>query len=1706
MMRRPWTALALLLLVAPTMARAADGNRLTYLDGSDPYYAGRGFARLVTPQWVGEEGVEAVVILAIDDMRGHEKWETFLRPILDRLKKIDGRAPVSIMTCTIDPKDSHLQKWLQEGVSLETHTIDHPCPLLQKGDFPRAKSTYDRCVDLLSEVPHSRPVAFRMPCCDSRNTLSPRFYAEIFNRTTAKGNFLTADSSVFNVLTANDPELPRDLVLEDGGRERFRKYLPRGRAFVNTIEDYPYPYVIGRLCWEFPCVTPSDWQAQDLYGSGNPLLTRDWKAALDAVVKKQGTFTLVFHPYGWSKSEQTVELIDHVVTTYGRKVKFLTFREAQERINKNVLGGQPVRAADGQDNGVRLIDLDNDGYFDAVIGNDKVRQTRLWSPKDRSWHTGPFPVPLVRDGKETGGHFGVLRPDGQASLLIRNEKDSGAWHFTDRGWVEDRTLLSGLAVEEQPIFTARGGRDQGVRLRDLDGDGRCELIVGNDRQQAVFAWSMEKKSWTRLPFALPAGTAIVDAKGRDHGLRFVDVDEDGHDDVLFSNEETYSLHLFDSMTKGWSRKALAGKRTDPGALPMISRAGTNNGAWFHSRSLWVQNENTDLLPDLLDRRSFNDMLRDVEPRGKAPAASLRSLRVRPGFTAELVAAEPLVEDPIALTWGPDGKLWVVEMGDYPRGTDGKGRAGGRVKFLEDTDGDGKYDRATVFLDGLPFPTGVLPWRKGVLVTCAPDILYAEDTDGDGKADKKVALYTGFREGNQQHRVNSLTWGLDNWIYGANGDSGGRIKSLKTGKEIDISGRDFRIRPDDGGLEAESGQTQYGRSRDDWGNWFGGNNSNPMWHFVLADHYLRRNPHVAAPPPHLPVSVTPGAAPVFPISRTLPRFNDPGGANRFTSACSPIVYRDDLFGPAFANSTFVSEPVHNLVHREVLTADGGTFRSRRAADEERSEFLASSDNWFRPTMLRIGPDGALWLADMYRAVIEHPEWIPADWQKRLDLRAGHDRGRIYRVFPVGARPRAIPRLDRLDTAGLVAALDSPSGWQRDMAQQMLIWRGDRAAIPLLEQLAARSERPLARLHALCTLDGLGALKEAALRPALADSHAGVRRHAVRLCEGRLAGAPELGTALLKLVEDGDAQVRLQLACTLGEWDDPRAAHALGELAVRGVGDRYLSAAVLSSVNARNLDGVLLAVVKHGDGKAPPARLIDGLLRLASALGQSGATVKLLAAVGTADGGKYAAWQFAALASLLDDLEQRNSSLAALQQGGPELKEAVRRLDGLFAAARELAGDAKAPVSERAGAVRLLGRGLDRQKADLALLASLLVPQTPDEVQSAAVATLGRSRGAQVPELLLRGWAGYGPARRGQVLDVLFSRDEWLRATLAALEKKQIPPAEVDAARRQRLLQYRDAGVRQRAERLFAGAASPDRQKVIDAYRSVLTSKGDAARGRPLFSKSCASCHRVGDVGQEVGPDLAGLADKSTEYLLTAVLDPNRAVEARYVSYIAETKDGRTLTGVVTAETGTSVTLVGADGKPQMILRTNLEALSSTGKSAMPEGLEKDLKPQDVADVLAFVRAARPAPKPKVFEGNRPAVVRPGPDGSLRLTAGSAEIYGPTLVLEKQSGNLGYWSSEDDRACWTLEVKSAGRYAVWLDWACAAVAAGNDFVLEAGDSTLRGTVASTGNWDSYKQAHIGTVQLGAGQQRVILRPAGKVRGALIDLKAIRLVPEK
>ncbi|HEV7402594.1 MAG TPA: PVC-type heme-binding CxxCH protein [Chthoniobacteraceae bacterium] len=1357
----------LLLASAALAADPAGGNRLAYLDDPTPYWPTPQSPKLTTPQWVGEAGVEAVVVLAIDDMRDPAKYETFLRPILERLKRIDGRAPVSIMTNTVPVDDSHFAGWLKEGLSIESHTLTHPCPLLGKANFAEASRTVHESIDLLAKIPGNTPVAFRMPCCDSMNSASPRFYSEILQQPSAEGRYLAIDSSVFT--RPPDP--------------RFKKYFPDEMKppmkrslgdYAGYLEDYPYPYTIGNVTWELPCIVPSDWESFNIQGPKTQVMLDDWKAALDDVVKKQGVFTAVFHPHGWSGPEQWVEFIDYAQQTYGKKVLFLNFREVLERLEKNALGGHALRNADGTPGGVRMMDLNGDGLMDVVIGG-KEAMTRVWRPQRDGWieYKTPF--------EPAGATFGMIRT-GVAMPAVEGRWPAAltkdvAWRwlevfgndgrglsidlkrsYKDGRWVQAELLNAGLAAVPE----------KGRLLRDFDGDGVCELLA-NDR---IFTWSEQEKKWKPADFQLPPGCAVLDKEGRDNGLRFADLNGDGFDDVIQSNGDGYAIYLWAGVvrkglgwTQGWPHLVAQGPASTDYAkarvLPFVI-GGRNNGAWFHGKSIVWQNEALAPLGVVSVARTFQELIAFDVPPPLSPEKSLAALRPAEGFTVELVASEPLIESPVYFDWDAAGRLWVVEMRDYPLGMDGHGKPGGVIKILTSSKNDGHYDKATVFMEDIPYPNSLMPWRNGVLVASAPDIFFAADTDGDGRADERRVIFTGFKEGNQQHRLNGFEWGLDGWVYGANGNSGGTVTSIAKpgGQPVSISGRDFRFRPDTGEFEAESGETQYGRRRDDWGHWFGNNNSSWGWHYTLSEAYLRRNPKLAVKTTKQTLATYPDASRCFPISELPLRFNNPQSAGHLTSGCSLCPYRDELFGPEFATSVFISEPVHNLVHREVLVPVDESFTSHRAESETDREFLASTDPWFRPTTLKTGPDGALYVADIYRFAIEHPEWIAPETQSRLDLRAGADKGRIYRVYRKGVKLRPIMDLNHFSNSELVALISMPNGWLRDTAQRLLCERKAHDVAELLRTLAIEFNNlppvnglkrptatgeviyPKSRLQMLATLGTLGELDEATVRLALKDPHPAVRMQALRSSEELAATARELVQAVAALIDDPEFAVRYQLALTLGAFRDDRATAALTKLAER-------------------------------DGANPAMRI-----------------------------------------AIQSSLAPESPLFAKLNQGAPT---------------------APAPKIE------------------------LPKPSTPD------------------------------------------------------------------------------------------------RAKVLANYAVVGTLKGDAQRGHTLFQQQCANCHRLKNEGHEVGPDLGMANDKPLDWLLTAILDPNAAVEERYRSQTLTLKAGGEVTGLLSTETANNVVVRLPGGTDLPILRSDLAGQKPTGKSLMPDGMETVFKPQDIADIIAWLRA-------------------------------------------------------------------------------------------------------------------------------------------------------
>ncbi len=927
--------------------------------------------------------------------------------------------------------------------------------------------------------------------------------------------------------------------------------------------------------------------------------------------------------------------------------------------------------------------------------------------------------------------------------------------------------------------------------------------------------------------------------------------------------------------------------------------------------------------------------------------ALKTIHVREGYEVQLVAAEPLVKDPVAIDWGPDGKLWVVEMADYPLGIDGKGKIGGRVRSLEDTDNDGEYDKSTLFAEGLSFPNGVLTWGKGILVTAAPEIIYLEDSTGDGKADVRRVMYSGYLEGNQQLRVNGLRWGLDNWVYCASGSHHGgygkdsQITSLLTGKKHPIGSRDFRIRPDSGAIDPQSGPSQYGRNRDDWGSWFGVQNSHPLWHYVLADHDIRRNPHFAPPNPKHQV-VTPTNPKVYPASVAQKRYHSFTQSGRFTSACSAMIYRDSfLFDRSPEQHSFTCEPFHNLVQHNLIADEGVSFRFRRDPAETKTDFFASEDRWCRPVMVRTGPDGALWVVDMYRYMIEHPQWLPKNGQDELRpwFRSGDDRGRIYRVVRSDRPVRKVSRLADLSPDQLVDALESPSGGQRDMAQRLLVRGKHRETSQALQELASKSKQPRARLHALWTLEGLGTLSAATLESALTDSHAGVRRNAVRIASRVMVDPNKLAS----LADDPNVKVRLELACTLGAYDDAATSLALATLAIDSSGDPYRTAAVMSSLNRKNVSAILAAVVQTGGRESGPIML--EVMGQAVAMGETDAIGHAIEVICSPQGKFPEHIQFVSLARILDGLAKRKLPVNKLSQ------PAVERIAETIERARVAAGNHEVEEELRVGSIQLLGRQASRREADFRLMKGLLAPQSPVALQQAIVSGLSRRGEPTIADLLLSGWGLHSPQLRSQILDVLASRKSWAESLRQHLEAGTIRASELSAPLKQRLLASNKNSPQW--QKALVAKASTSRAEVLRQFQPVLQMKGDTTRGEIVFRKLCINCHKVKDEGHDVGPILASVTNKTKAALLASILDPSAAVEAKYLSYSIVTEDGRIVSGRLETETGSSITLLAAGGKRETILRRDIEELRASAKSLMPEGLDQDLKPQDLADLIQFV---------------------------------------------------------------------------------------------------------------------------------------------------------
>ncbi len=674
------------------------------------------------------------------------------------------------------------------------------------------------------------------------------------------------------------------------------------------------------------------------------------------------------------------------------------------------------------------------------------------------------------------------------------------------------------------------------------------------------------------------------------------------------------------------------------------------------------------------------------------------------------------------------------------------------------------------------------------------------------------------------------------------------------------------------------------------------------------------------------------------------------AGYFTGATGVTIYEGGLWPNNNEEIALTADVGSNLIHRKRLTRDGVTYRGDRI--DKNTEFVRARDIWFRPVQMAIGPEGGLYVADMYREVIEHPLSLPAVLKRQLDLTSGNDKGRIYRIVPADYHYTKPKFFDNATAADLVDALDDANQWRRMTALRLIYERQDAAIADLVRANLATCKRPEGRIASLYAMDSLNGLHDADLIRALGDPHPQVRRHALRLSEPLLDKSAVVRDKALSLTTDDDPVVQFQLALSLGECHDAAATHALSNILLRSAKQRDIVDAALTSIvnRAGGVLKLLLADKKWSAGQdaEPILAAIVGQIARQRHDDDLNALVDLLNQPDSKRLSASTAVLLKALSRLPADVLSGNS---------PQL---VKLRDLRTSAAKSLVREARLVLEQRnastADRVDAVGDlGLDKFDNQREMLEQLLSPQQPAAIHEAVLSTCGQFDSPTVAALILSHWEQFSPSERSQATDLLLRRGAWALALVQHLTAAGVSLNTLDPSHIARLERYPSAQVRDIVRKLRGQGVAKDRQKVFQEYRDGgALAGGDPAQGKPVFEKNCATCHEVGGIGHQVGPNLASMVSRGTESVLFNVLAPNAEVDPRFMEYVVATTSGQVLNGVVAGETSTAVTLRGADNKTTTILRVDIDDIHSTGKSLMPEGFEKVIDKKAMANLLNFLQ--------------------------------------------------------------------------------------------------------------------------------------------------------
>ncbi len=960
--------------------------------------------------------------------------------------------------------------------------------------------------------------------------------------------------------------------------------------------------------------------------------------------------------------------------------------------------------------------------------------------------------------------------------------------------------------------------------------------------------------------------------------------------------------------------------------------------------------------------------------------SVKHMVMPKGFEAKLFAAEPDIAKPLCMAWDHKGRLWIAESTDYPNNLKKVGTGDDRIKICEDTDGDGKADKFTIFADKLSIPTSILFADGGLIVHDAPDTLFLKDTDGDGKADVRKVLFTGWGTRDTHAGPSNLRWGFDNWVWGMVGYSG--FDGTVGGERLRFSQGFYRFKPDGSKLEflRSTNNNTWGLGFTEDGLVFGSTaNGCPSVYLPIPNRYYES---VRGWSPSVLQSIA-GWNRFFPITDKVRQVDWHGG---FTAAAGHAIYTARNYPQWYWNRTaFVSEPTGHLISTFLLESNGSDFGSNNTWN-----LLASDDEWTSPIMAEVGPDGNVWIIDWYSYIVQHNP-TPQGFQTGkggayvTSLR-DKTHGRVYRLVYKDAKVSKPPVLDPKDGKSLVAALKSDNMFWRMHAQRLLVERGKMDVVPDVLNLAKGWSVDaiglnVGAIHAWWTLRGLGALDGSlpngayeALRVALQHRSAGVRRNAIQALPNTTFTGKVL--ASIGFIADRDPQVRLAVLLKLADTpssDVVGEAIATSLLSSSTKGDRWLSDATtaaaaahapkfLSRLAEEKLDPdatqIVRLVAEHYARGGPT----DSVGALLAALGKGNRATAETVVAGLARG-----WPKNKPAELKEEDEKalvrlmftlpassRGSLVTLADRWG---SKALDKYTGEIAASLQATVlDASKPDADRVDAAARLIAFRPADAAAANALLGQISPRTSPALASGLVAAISKSTAPGVADALLKALPALTPAVRAEALRALIGREDWTPTYLSIVEAGGLRLDELSLDQKQALAANPSRPIAERAKKLLSqggGLPDADRQKVIDALAPIVLKGGDDERGRLVFEKECSKCHTHSGKGGKVGPDLTGMAAHPKAELLVNILDPSRSVEGNFVSYVVATSDGRTFNGLLASETKTAVELIDTEGKTVKLLRDDIEELLASKKSLMPEGFEKQVPPASIADLLAFL---------------------------------------------------------------------------------------------------------------------------------------------------------